>query len=155
MSGKTIKTGFYLELVRTVFQAVDDQGKLRNRVVAFTSAAPGEGVTHVVNILAEELAAQTQNRVLRVEATALENLHIVDPNQIARLCEETEIDNLLTLSVAQATSHLAVVGGARKASDWESGPEYRAECLKALRWNFDYVLIDCPSPAVSDAQFAS
>ena len=149
MRGKTIKTGFYLELIRMVFQAVDDQGKLRNRVVAFTSAAPGEGVTHVVNILAEELAAQTQNRVLRVEATALENLHIVDPNQIARLCEETEIDNLLTLSVAPATPHMAVVSGVRKASDWESGPEYRAECLKALRWNFDYVLIDCSSPAVS------
>lgn len=149
MSGKTIKTGFYLELIRTVFQAVDDQGKLRNRVVTFTSATPGEGVTHVVNILAEELAAQTQNRVLRVEASALENLHIVDPNQIARLCEETEIHNLLTLSAAPPTSHLAVVGGVRKASDWESGPEYRAECLKALRWNFDYVLIDCASLAVS------
>lgn len=149
MSGKTIKTGFYLELIRTVFQAVDDQGKLRNRVVAFTSATPGEGVTHVVNILAEELAAQTQNRVLRVEASALENLHIVDPNQIAGLCEETEIHNLLTLSVPPATSHMAVVGGVQKASDWESGPEYRAECLKALRWNFDYVLIDCASLAVS------
>jgi succinoglycan biosynthesis transport protein ExoP len=149
MSRKTIKTGFYLELIRTVFQAADDQGKLRNRVVAFTSATPGEGVTHIVNILAEELAAQTRNRVLRVEATALQNLQLADPNQISRHCEETDIDNLLTLSVAPSTSHMAVVGGERKASNRESGPGYRAECLKALRWNFDYVLIDCPSLAVS------
>lgn len=148
MSARKIKTGFYLELIRTVFQAVDDQGKLRNRVVVFTSATPGEGVSHVVNILAQELAAQTQNRVLRVEATALQNLQLVSPNQISRHCEETHIENLLTLSVARSTSKVAV-GGSGKASDWESAPEYRAECLKALRWNFDYVLIDCPSPAVS------
>ncbi len=149
MSERKTKTGFYLELIRTVFQAVNDQGKLRNRVVVFTSATPGEGVSHVVNILARELAAQTQNRVLRVEATALQNLQLVSPNQISRHCEETSIENLLTLSVAKSMSNLAAVGGSGRASDWESAPEYRAECLKALRWNFDYVLIDCPSPAVS------
>lgn len=149
MSERKTKTGFYLELIRTVFQAVNDQGKLRNRVVVFTSATPGEGVSHVVNILARELAAQTQNRVLRVEATALQNLRLVSPNQISRHCEETDIENLLTLSVAKSMSNVAAVGGSGRASDWESAPEYRAECLKALRWNFDYVLIDCPSPAVS------
>ncbi len=149
MNGKTAKVGFYLDLIRTVFQAVDEQGKLRNRVVAFTSATPHEGVSHVVNILAEELAGQTQNRVLRVDATALQNLHMVDPSQVSKHCEETEIDNLLTLSIAKSTPQIAVVGGSRKASNWESAPEYRAECFKALRWNFDYVLIDCPSPAVS------
>jgi Mrp family chromosome partitioning ATPase len=145
---KLIKVGFYLELIRTVFQAVDAQAKLRNRVVMFTSAMPGEGVSHVVNIVAKELAAQTRNRVLLVEATALEDLCVADPKQISTLCEETEIDNLLMLSVTDPMSNLAVVGS-RNAVDWESSPEYRAECLKALRWNFDYVLIDCPSPSVS------
>lgn len=149
MSRKATKMGFYLELIRTVFQAVDEQGKLRNRVVMVTSATPGEGVSHVVNILAKELAAQTQNRILRVEATALQNLQMIDPSQILKHCEETEIDNLLTLAVANSILKVAAVGGSRKASDWDSGPEFRAECLKALRWNFDYVLIDCPSPAVS------
>lgn len=149
MSERKIKAGFYLELIRTVFQAVDDQGKLRNRVVVFTSATPGEGVSHVVSLLAKELAAQTQNRVLRVDARALESLQLVSPNQISKHCEETEIDNLLTLSATKSTSNLATVGGSGRASDWESVPEYRAECLKALRWNFDHVLIDCPSPAVS------
>ena len=148
MDRKKIKAGFYLELIRTVFQSVDEQGKLRNRVVAITSATPGEGVSHVVSLLAEELAAQTQNRVLRVEAAALENLRMTDPNQVSRYCEETEIDNLLTLSAVATTPNVSIVGG-RRASNWESTPEYRAECLKALRWNFDYVLIDCPSPAAA------
>lgn len=149
MSVKTSKAGFYLELIRAVFQAVDEQGKLRHRTVAFTSATPGEGVSHIVNVLAAELAAQTQNRVLLVDATALQSLQMLDPSQVWMHCEETEIDNLLTLSAAKSPSRLAAVGAARPASDWESAPEYRAECLKALRWNFDYVLIDCPSPAVS------
>ncbi len=149
MSGKTTKVGFYLELIRTVFQAVDEQGKLRNRVVALTSATRGEGVSHIINILAEELAAQTQNRVLRLDATALQTLQMIDPSQISSHCQETEVDNLLTLSAPASRSHLAVAGNSRKLSDWEAAPEYRAECLKALRWNFDYVLIDCPSPSVS------
>jgi Mrp family chromosome partitioning ATPase len=149
MNERKIKTGFYLELIRTVFQAVDNQGKLRNRIVAFTSATPGEGVSHIVRVLAEELAGQTQNRVLRVDAKALQNLQLVSPNQISRHCEETDIDNLLTLSVTKSTLNLAAVGGSGRASDWESAPDYRAECLKALRWNFDYVLIDCPSTAHS------
>jgi succinoglycan biosynthesis transport protein ExoP len=151
MNRKSAKAGFYLDLIRTVFQAVDEQGKLRNRVVAFTSATSREGVSHVVDILAKELAAQTQNRVLRVDAAALQNLQMVDPSQVARHCEETEIENLLTLSVAQSVPNVAVVGASRKASDWESAPEFRAECLKALRWNFDYVLIDCPSVVSSEA----
>jgi Mrp family chromosome partitioning ATPase len=149
MKRKQVKAGFYLELIRTVFQAVDEQGKLRNRVVAVTSATPGEGVSHVVRLLAEELAAQTQNRVLRVEATALQNMQKTDPGQVWRLCEETEIDNLLTLSAEATAPSVSIVGAQRRASNWESTPEYRAECLKALRWNFDYVLIDCPSPAAS------
>jgi MinD-like ATPase involved in chromosome partitioning or flagellar assembly len=149
---KLIKVGFYLELIRTVFQAVDEQGKLRNRVVAFTSATPGEGVSHVLNIVAKELAAQTQNRVILVDATVLENLYLADPSQISSHCEETEIDNLLRLSAPELmpnVANLAAGMSSRKAGEWESAPEYRAECLKALRWNFDYVLLDCPSPAVS------
>ena len=148
MNDRTAKAGFYLELIRNVFQAVDDEGKLRNRVVAFTSATPGEGVSHVVNVLAEELAAQTQNRVLRVEAAALQNLQLNDPRQIWKHCEETEIDNLLTLT-AKESKVTATAGAAHRASEWEPAGEFRAECLKALRWNFDYVLIDCQSAAVS------
>lgn len=96
--GEIINVGFYLEFIKTVFQVTDSQGKLRNRIVAFTSATPGEGVSHVVDLVAKELAAQTQNRVVRVDASALHNLHLADANQISRHCEETEIDNLVTLS---------------------------------------------------------
>lgn len=143
--------GFYLELIRTLFQAVDSNGQLRNRVVAFTSSTSGEGVSYVVDVLARELAVQTNKRVLRVEATALQNLvELVDPTHIARHCEETDIDNLLTLVDADGASPVTGSrGSAVTSSEWDSRPEYRADCLKALRSDFDYVLIDCPATAVS------
>jgi hypothetical protein len=141
--------GFYLELIRNVFQAIDAGGKLRHRVVAFTSATDQEGVSEVVDLIAAELAAQTQKRVLRVEAAALQNLFLADPKHIARHCEETEIENLLTLSTAAAPMTFAGARGEIRVGDWESNPGYRTACLDALRWNFDYVLIDCAPPALS------
>lgn len=138
---------FYLELIRTVFQAVDEEGKTRNRIVAFTSSQPGEGVSYVVNTLAKEIATFTQKRVLAVDSLGLQNIHVADPQQIAQQCSETQIDNLLTLP---ATTE-ALVGFQRSArnSSWQTDPEYRLSCIKALRWNFDYVLIDCPALKVS------
>ncbi|HSS21582.1 MAG TPA: hypothetical protein VLL54_16025 [Pyrinomonadaceae bacterium] len=154
MKSTKFKAGFYLDLIRTVFQAVDDQGKFRNRVVAVTSATPGEGVSHVVDLLAEELASQTQNRVLRVDAGSLRNIQMTDPNKVWLYCEETDIENLLTLSVSETTASVSAIGASRSVGNWESAAEYRAECLKALRWNFDYILIDCPATD-SSAEAAS
>lgn len=151
-----MKSGFYLELISSVFQAADAEGRLRHRVVAFTSATPGEGVSYVVDLVARELAAQTERRVLRVDAGVFQALDLADPKLIARYCEETEIENLLTLSVnsravdrAVALPAVAAVGDAARAGDWDRAPAFRAECLKALRWNFDYILIDCPAAAAS------
>jgi len=141
-----MKPGFYLELIKTVFQAVDAEGKLRHRVVAFTSATPGEGVSYVVDLVARELALQTQKRVLRIDAGVFHELDLADARLVARQCEETEIENLMTLSVRSAVS---VAGAGSGGGDWNSRSDYRADCLKALRWNFDYILIDCPSPAIS------
>ncbi len=140
--------GFYIEFIRSVFQAASADGKLRNRTVAFTSAVPGEGVSHIVNTIARELATQTPNRVLVVIVPALESLLLADPNQVARHCEETDVENLMTLSLPEASGSVAAFSG-RRASEWESSPEFRKDCLSALRWNFDYVLFDCPALAVS------
>jgi len=140
--------GFYLELIKTVFQAVRDDGKLRNRVVTFTSATPAEGVSYVVDLIAKELALQTNKRVLRIDAGALRELYLADANYVARYCEETEVENLLTIATGQTKARAVTARGSR-LSDFDTNPEYRIACIKALRWNFDYVLIDCGSLAAS------
>jgi len=140
--------GFYLELIKTVFEAVGDDGKLRNRVVAFTSATPAEGVSYVVDLIAKELALQTNKRVLRIEAGALRELYLADANYVARYCEETEVENLLSIAPGQTKARTVTARGSR-LSDFDTNPEYRIACIKALRWNFDYVLLDCASLAAS------
>lgn len=117
-------------------------------MVAFTAAGPGEGVTYVVNLIAKELALQTNKRVLRIDAAALRELHLADANYVARYCEETEVENLLAISTTKAKAQ-TVTRGVSRANDFDSNPDYRLACIKALRWNFDYVLIDCSSLAVS------
>ncbi len=146
---EAIPLGFYLELIKTTFQAIGDDGKLRHRVVAFTSAQPGEGVSYVVNLIAKELALQTNKRVLRIDASALQELYLADANFVARHCEETELENLLTIPATKKSAQAVAARGNVRASDWDSNPDHRLACIKALRWNFDYVLIDCPSLAVS------
>jgi len=131
-----------------MFQAIGDDGKLRHRVVAFTSSAPGEGVSYVVNLIAKELALQTNKRVLRIDAAALRELYLADANYVGRYSEETEVENLLTISPTRKSRAVAARGVSR-AKDFDANPEYRLACIKALRWNFDYVLIDCPSLTVS------
>ncbi len=141
--------GLYLELIRNVFQSVDDEGKLRNRVVAFTSSCRGEGVSYVVNTVAKELATQTQKRVLAVDASGLQNIRLPEPSQIVSHCSETQLDNLLTFPSDGSPSGLVGLRKPSEAGNWYSDPEYRSACLKALRWNFDYIVVDCQSLDVS------
>jgi hypothetical protein len=141
---------FYSDLIRTVFQALDDEGRLRNRVVAFTSSAPGAGVTYVVNTLAKEIATLTQRRVLAVDSQGLQNLRVSDPLLVGRQCSETQIENLLTLP--GGSDRFVDYRAPAPSKLWHTDPEHRLSCIKALRWNFDYVLVDCPSPQIaSDA----
>ena len=120
---------------------------MRNRIVAVTASEPGEGVSYVVNTLAKEIATRTRKRVLAVDSQGLQNMRIADPHQISEQCSETQIDNLLTLP-AVATG-LVGYRQPSQTSLWQADAEYRLSCIKALRWNFDYVLIDCPSLKLS------
>lgn len=138
---------FYSELIRTVFQSLDDEGRLRNRIVAFTSSAPGSGVSYVVNTLAKEIATLTQKRVLAVDAEGLQKIRVADPMLIAQQCSETQIDNLLTMPAE--VEDFSNYRSPTSSSLWHTDPEHRLSCIKALRWNFDYVLVDCASLQVS------
>ncbi len=141
------EVALFLELIRRVFEAVDDKGKLRNRVVAFTATGPREGVTYVVNSVAKELATQSQKSVVVVDAVGLARVYVAEPTQVPQHCSETQIANLFTFP--SEDSGVADLPESTNGVGWHSDPGYRAVCLKALRWNFDYVLVDCPALAAS------
>src|SRR6185295_12269088 len=112
---------FYLEFIRTVFQAADEQGQLLNRIVSFTSSTPGEGVSHIVNTLAKEIATHTQRRVLAVDSMGLQNLRVADPQLVSQQCSETQIENLHTMPAA--TEGLLGLRRQTVTTEWQSDPE--------------------------------
>ncbi len=140
--------GAYPEIINTMFEAGDGEGKLHNRVVAFTSALPEEDVSYVVQAFAKKLAATTKKRVVIVDARAFHDLARADSKNVLRQCAHTKIDNVLILSAAgpggrPSTETLTRIAG------WHSGPQIQQAYLKTLRLNFDYVIIDCPALSAS------
>ena len=140
--------GAYSELINTVFEAGDCEGKLHNRVVAFTSALHEEDVSSVVQSFAKNLAAETKKRVVIVDARALHDLEPADANNVLQQCAQTDIDNLLTLSATGRGGHVSTEPP-RRIAGWHSSPQIRQTYLKTLRENFDYVIIDCPALSAS------
>jgi cellulose biosynthesis protein BcsQ len=117
---------------------------LGGTAVAFTSANPGEGISHVVRSFAVELASQTGKRTLLVDARRLQRLRVADFMYMPRSCQRTELPNLWTLPMDEFaagpsdTSHLQVAA-------WQNDPEFGLDRVQALSTSFDYTLIDCPS----------
>jgi Mrp family chromosome partitioning ATPase len=110
-------------------------------VVAFTSATPGEGVSHVVRSFAAEIALQTGRRTLIAEAQALKRLSVADYMRMPHSCLKTDVPNLWMLLDNEFEE-----GGADKIRErlniWQDEPELG---LRVLSEAFDYTLIDCPS----------
>ena len=130
--------------------------------IAFTSASLGEGVSHVTQLFAVELARYTGRRTLIVSAERLASLGVEDYLQMPWNCHPTNIENLWMLPAKKA----ARKNGAAAADD-ENAQElpkrsYLMRIAKqgeeidtglnsvdALRVSFDNILIDCRSLRVS------
>ncbi len=122
--------------------------------IAFTSAALGEGVTHVTQLFAVELARYTGRRTLIISAERLQQLAIEDYLQMPWNCHQTNIENVWMLPTKNGRrskfgenddqelpkrSALARVG--RPGEEMDTG----LDAVDALRVAFDNILIDCRS----------
>lgn len=119
----------------------------RGSVVAFTSANPGEGVSHVVKFFAEKLAVQTRRRTVVLDAPRLRELHVGDFMNMPGCFAQTSVPNLWLLS----KEPLDQEGGRsfdQQASS-EDDSEWALDPLQALTATFAYTLIDCPSLGAS------
>jgi len=116
--------------------------------VAFTSANSGEGVSHVVRVLAGQLAAQTGRPTLMVEADSLAELSPAELLKLPARCVPTNTTNLWVLRKPQSSN-----GNGNKPyeqpgtsqTDTSSG----VDVLRTLRAAFAHTLIDCPSIGTS------
>ena len=134
--------GAYPEIIHTMFEAGSSEGKLHNRVVAFTSAVPEEDVSYVVQAFAKKVATTTKKRVVIVDARAFHDLALSDSKNVLRQCAHTEIDNVLILSAVDVAGAFRRKPYANRRLAFE--PQIQQAFLKTLRLNFDYVISIVP-----------
>lgn len=120
-------------------------------IVAFTSANPGEGVSHVVQFFAEKLASQTGKPTLIVNAERLRSLRVIDLMNMPGM--GTKVGNLWSVPDEASGNNNGRGNGTAKSLDHEKLQKLESETgldlLQALGANFDYTLIDCPSISTS------
>ncbi|HMG74417.1 MAG TPA: hypothetical protein VK582_13030 [Pyrinomonadaceae bacterium] len=129
--------------------------------IAFTSASMGEGVSHVTQLFAVELARHTGRRTLVVSAERMQSLGVEDYLRMPWNCHPTNVENVWMLPSKNT--------GRKNDSevDEDTGPELPQrsflmrvskegeqidtglDSVDALRVAFDNILIDCRSLRVS------
>ena len=132
--------------------------------IAFTSAAVGEGVSHVTQLFAVELARYSGRRTLIVSAERLASLGVEDYLQMPWNCHPTNIENLWLLPALKKATRKSGAATADDDEDVQALPKrsYLMRIAKqgeeidtglnsvdALRVSFDNILIDCRSLKLS------
>ena len=122
--------------------------------IAFTSASSGEGVTHVTQLFAVEMARYSGRRTLVIAAERLQTLGVDDYMQMPWNCHPTNVENLWMLPANKSRringngdsfsdqelpkrSHLMRIG--KQDEQMDTG----LDSVDALRVSFDNILIDC------------
>ena len=118
-------------------------------VVAFTSNGPQEGVSHVTQSFAVELARYSERRTLIISAERLQSLRVADYIRMPDCCTRTNIENLWVLYTQKPTNGNGKVQPKSKLTRLEDESEFGLDRIEALRLTFPNVLIDCRSLKVS------
>jgi protein-tyrosine kinase len=132
----------FQRLIYTLFQARPD-GKKRSTCVVFTSALPGEGVSHVVREIGLQLAKHQNKRTLIADSQHLESLGTGDLDFIEEAARHASRHRLCMITLS---------GRGRQdgaSSHWLADPQFREDCLRILGKFFDYILIDCAAISTS------
>jgi Mrp family chromosome partitioning ATPase len=142
-----------IQLLLTRFQSGISNRK-QGSVIAFTSANPGEGVSHVVRYIAEELAVQSGRPTLVIDAARLRKLRVADFVNMPGRGMKMERHNLwLFPAEPSSNGNGNVNGNGHKPSDLDktvlNDTEWGFNYLQALRSRFAHTLIDCPSISAS------
>ena len=125
--------------------------------IAFTSASGSEGVSHVAQLFAVELARHTGRRTLIVSAERMQSLGVEDYLQMPWNCHPTNIENVWMLPAKRSGKNGAetddetspqrsfLVRVSKEGEQIDTG----LDSVDALRVAFDNILIDCRSLRVS------
>ena len=126
-------------------------------VLAFTSAAPQEGVSHVTQSFAMEMARHSERRTLIINADRLQSLRVADFIRMPDCCTRTNIENLWVMRTQKRGKGNGNGNGngngsrppQNKITRLEDESEFGLDRIEALRLTFPNILIDCRSLKVS------
>jgi protein-tyrosine kinase len=137
----------------------NDGQRLRGgAALAFTSTSEGEGVSHVTQLFAIEMARYTGRRTLVIAAERLQSLGVEDYMQMPWNCNPTNVENVWMLPATK--SRTVNTSAAVDAEDDQELPKRSylmrvakqgeevdtgLDSVDALRISFDNILIDCRS----------
>ncbi len=146
-----------LQLLLTSLQN-GPKGLREGSAIAFTSASVGEGVSHVTQLFAVELARYSGRRTLVVSAERLASLGVEDYLQMPWNCHPTNIENLWMLPAKKVARKNGAAADDDEGSQElpkrsylmrmaQQGEEIDTglNSVDALRVSFDNILIDCRS----------
>jgi Mrp family chromosome partitioning ATPase len=129
--------------------------------IAFTSASVGEGVSHVTQLFAVELARHTGRRTLIVSAERMLSLGVEDYLQMPWNCHPTNIENVWVLPAKKSGRNNGVETEEDTSSELprrsflvrvsKDGEQINTglDSVDAMRLSFGNILIDCRSLRVS------
>jgi Mrp family chromosome partitioning ATPase len=137
-----------LQLLLASFQT-GMQKQTEGAVLAFTSAAPQEGVTHVIQTFAVELAKYSERRTLVISAERLQSLRVADYIRMPECCTRTNVENLWVMRTEKSTNGNGNGVTSNKVTRLEDESEFGLDRIEALRLTFPNILIDCRSLKVS------
>ncbi len=127
----------YDSLLYTVFQQLR-AASTEGVVVAMTSAASGEGVTHSVTALLNSLSKDGSRRILQVDSRQLRETTCA-PASLTRYFKP------IATNIFEFKSGAAQAAPVNINHSWTGNWQYRRDCIQQLRSSFDYILVDCPA----------
>lgn len=129
--------------------------KLRGgTAIAFTSASEGEGVSHITQLFAVELARHSGRRTLIISAERMQSLGIEDYLKMPWNCHQTNIENVWMLLSKKKSKKSTDDDGNQdlpqrsflvRVSKEGEQVDTGLDSVDALRVAFDNILIDCRS----------
>ena len=129
----------YSELIAAMFQPTSGQ---RSKVVAFTSATAGSGVSFVTSSLAHEMVDGAAASTLLISFDLLDALRGVPFGRIQTVLRSHQSGNLVNLTDRSILSFLKRFDAAETRSI--------ADIVRLLKAEFEQIVIDVPSLATSE-----
>ncbi|KHL24825.1 hypothetical protein PK98_13125 [Croceibacterium mercuriale] len=147
----------YIEAIRNLRASISRAGGGRGKVVAFTSAIPGEGKTETALSYARLLAINS-SRVLLVDCDLRNGRvsrrlpHRPEQGLVELLEGEVTLDQAVSVDETSGLAILSVATAHFTSQDLFEGPAM-AEMLSRARQEYEYVVLDLPPVlAVADAR---